>query len=93
MIAPTTMITLNEGMSVQDLGENEGAVVLSVATGQLFTCNDTTADVLRAAQQGTSFDTLITRLLGIYEVEEAELRSDIAAILRQLADEGIVRLA
>ena len=93
MIEAQTRISLADGISVQDLGEGEGAVVLAIESGQLFTCNDTTADVLRAAQDGIGFDTLIVRLLEAYEVTEAELRPDIAAILCQLADAGILRLA
>jgi hypothetical protein len=87
-----TALALAEGVSVQQLGEEEGAVVLRFDSGQLYTCNDTTAEVLRLVAPGTSFGALIAALLAIFEVEDAELRADIAAILGELSREGLVRI-
>lgn len=87
-----TALALADGVSVQQLGEDEGAVVLRFDSGQLYTCNDTTAEVLRLVAPGTSFGTLIAALLAIFEVEDAELRADIATILGELSREGLVRI-
>jgi len=87
-----TALALGEGVSVQQLGEEEGAVVLRFDSGQLYTCNDTTAEVLRLVAPGTSFGALIAALLAIFEVEETELRANIAAILGELSREGLVRI-
>jgi hypothetical protein len=87
-----TALALAEGVSVQQLGEEEGAVVLRFESGQLYTCNDTTAEVLRLVAPGTSFGALIAALLAIFEVEDAELRADIAAILGELSREGLMRI-
>jgi pyrroloquinoline quinone biosynthesis protein D len=93
VIQPQARLSLAEGVSVQSLGDDEGAVVLMIESGQLFTCNDTTAAVLRAAEGGITFDQLIVQLLTIFEVAEAELREDISALARQLVAEGLVRVA
>jgi predicted nucleic acid-binding protein len=93
MIEPQTQISLTEGISVQDFGEDEGAVILIIESGQLFTCNATTAEVLRAAREKLTFDAMIAELLETFDVGESELRDDIGVIVRQLADEGILHLA
>jgi len=93
VIQPQAQLSLAEGVSVQSLGDDEGAVVLMIESGQLFTCNDTTAAVLRAAEGGITFDQLIIQLLTTFEVAEAELREDISALARQLVEEGLVRVA
>jgi hypothetical protein len=88
----TTALALADGVSVQQLGQEEGAVVLRFESGQLYTCNDTTAEVLRLVAPGTSFAALVAALHAIFEVEEAELRTDIAGILGDLSREGLVRI-
>jgi len=93
VIQPQAQLSLAAGVSVQSLGEEEGAVVLMIESGQLFTCNDTTAAVLRAAEGSITFEQLIIQLLATFEVEEAELREDISALALQLVEEGLVRIA
>lgn len=92
MIHPDTPLALAEGASVQHLGEEEGAVVLLLDSGQLYTCNDSTAEVLRLAAGGSSFGAVIAALLEVFDVEEARLVPDITAILGELEREGIVRI-
>lgn len=92
MIQPDQMINLAEGISVQHLGEDEGAVVLMLASGQLYTCNDTTAEVLRTVARNATFAEIVAALFAQFEVGEEELRQDVAAILDELAREGIVRI-
>lgn len=87
-----TALALADGVSVQHLGEEEGAVVLRFDSGQLYTCNDTTAEVLRLLAPGTSFGALIAALLALFEVEDADLRADVAGILADLSREGLVRI-
>jgi pyrroloquinoline quinone biosynthesis protein D len=87
-----TRVSLAEGVSVQHLGEDEGAVVLLLGSGQLYTCNDTAAEVLRAAVRGASVREATDALLAQFEVAEADARRDVAKILAAFAREGIVRL-
>lgn len=51
MITGDAMLSLDDGISVQHLGQGEGAVVLMVGSGELFTCNDSTA-ALRSGGHG-----------------------------------------
>lgn len=92
MIDGKDKLSLGEGVSVQDLGEGEGSVVLAIGSGQLYTCNDTTGALLRCAMEGLDFDTAIGRMLEIFEVSQAELRADMADIARELVQEGILRI-
>ena len=49
MIDDHRVFSLTKGVALQVLGADEGAVVLTVESGQLFTCNDTTAKFLQFA--------------------------------------------
>ena len=92
MIQDTSVVSLSEGVSYQALGDGEGAVVLIIESGQLFTCNDTTSAFLAAANGERSFGEVVKSLLDTFEVSEDELRTDLAQLVRRLQQQGIVRV-
>ncbi|MCL4766615.1 MAG: PqqD family peptide modification chaperone [Hyphomicrobiaceae bacterium] len=91
MIQDSSVLTLSDGVSFQPLGIGEGAVVLIVESGQLFTCNDTTSAFLAAVDGRRIFAEVVDGLLDTFEVSADELRSDLAALAADLQQEGIVR--
>jgi len=91
-IVGKSVLSLAEGVSVQHLGAGEGGVVLKIGSGELFTCNDTTAALLRCAAEGLDFDASIAKMLETFEVDAAELRADMEEMAAELAREGIVRI-
>jgi pyrroloquinoline quinone biosynthesis protein D len=92
MIQDTTVLSLAEGISFQPMGTGEGGVVLKVESGQLFTCNDTTSAFLSALDGRRSFAELVRALLDEFEVDEGDLRGDLAALAGDLTEKGIVRV-
>jgi coenzyme PQQ synthesis protein D (PqqD) len=91
MIADTTVFALGEGISYQPLGAGEGAVVLTVSSGQLYTCNDTTAAFLDLVDGSRTFVDLVDGLHETFEVPHAELQRDLGALAADLMAEGIIR--
>ena len=92
MIQDSSVLALSDGVSYQPLGDGEGAVVLLIESGQLFTCNDTTSAFLAAVDGQRTFRDVVRSLLETFEVAEERLRNDLAALAEQLRQEGIVRL-
>lgn len=92
MIQDSSVVSLSEGVSYQPLGDGEGAVVLIIESGQLFTCNDTTSAFLAAVNGERKFGELVEHLLSTFEVSEDELRSDLTQLVGKLQQQGIVRV-
>jgi pyrroloquinoline quinone biosynthesis protein D len=92
MIQDTTILALADGISFQPMGAGEGGVVLKVASGQLFTCNDTTSAFLSAVDGRRTFVDVVRTLLDAFEVGEEELRRDLVALADDLAEKRIVRV-
>jgi len=92
VIENSSVVSLSEGVSYQPLGTGEGAVVLIVESGQLFTCNDTTSAFLSAVDGRRSFGEVVDSLLNTFDVSADELRNDLAALATELHQEGIVRI-
>jgi coenzyme PQQ synthesis protein D (PqqD) len=84
------VFSLSRNVSFQTLGEGEGAVVLTINTGQLHTCNDTTAAFLSALDGRRTFDMVVVELENMFEVEPKELRADLAALAVRLIGEGVI---
>jgi hypothetical protein len=91
MVADRTIFALGEGISYQPLGAGEGAVVLTISSGQLYTCNDTTAAFLGLVDGARTFGDLVDGLHGTFEVPREELRRDLGALAADLMAEGIIR--
>ena len=93
MLGEATIISLTPAATFQPLGENEGAVVLMVDSGQLYTCNDTTVALLQAVDGARSFGAILDKLLDEFEVERAVLAADLSRLVDELEREGIVAVA
>lgn len=92
VIQDSNVISLSDGVSYQPLGDGEGAVVLVIESGQLFTCNDTTSAFLSVVDGRRSFGEVVNSLLETFDVSADELRSDLSALAVKLEQEGIVRI-
>jgi pyrroloquinoline quinone biosynthesis protein D len=92
VVQDSSVLALSENVSYQPLGEGEGAVVLIIDSGQLFTCNDTTSAFLAAVDGQRSFGDVVRSLLSTFDVSQDELRNDLASLAEELQQEGIVRI-
>ncbi len=66
------------------------SVLLDMKSENYFGLNDVGSHVLEMLQNGASLENLVYRLLEIYNVEENQLESDIAELLQQLLDAGLI---
>jgi pyrroloquinoline quinone biosynthesis protein D len=87
-IADDTILALSANASFQSLGE--GAVILLIDSGQLYTCNETTEAFLKLVDGKLPFGTIVERLAGEFAVDRVTASSDFLAMARQLQSEGII---
>ncbi len=85
-----TRLRLAQDVSYQSLGPGEQTVLLSLTSGYLYTCNETTAAFLDALDGDRTFGWVIGMLLEEFEVAPEELRADMAELVEQLMAEGLI---
>ena len=90
MISDARVLSVAKGTSLQNLGVSEGAVVLTIETGQLYTCNDTTAALLGVVDGKRTFAQIIDELGRTFDVSPDELRADMDELATQLIADGII---
>jgi hypothetical protein len=92
MIDETTILTLSPKVSFQPLGPDEGAVVLRIDNGQLYTCNDTALALIREIDGQRPLGAITERMLETFDVSPDALASDLAELILELTAEGIVEI-
>ncbi len=85
-----TRLRLAQDVSYQSLGPGEQTVLLSLTSGYLYTCNETTAAFLDALDGSRTFGQVIELLLEQFEVVPEELRADMAELVEELMAEGLI---
>ena len=90
MLTDTKVLALRDGVSFQPLGNADGAILLVIATGQLYTCNVTTAKFLSAIDGVRSFAQVVDVVSGNFEVARPELHQDLSQIAEELVSEGLL---
>jgi pyrroloquinoline quinone biosynthesis protein D len=91
MVQDATVFALAEGISCQPLGAGEGAVILTIGSGQLYTCNDTTAAFLGVVDGKRTFAEVVEDLHAAFDVSRDALYRDLAELAEALMAEGIVQ--
>jgi len=89
-IDDATILSISDNASFQSLGE--GAVVLLIDSGQLYTCNEATEAFLKLIDGTRPFETIVDALLREFDIERATATGDFLAIAEQLRSEGIVEI-
>jgi hypothetical protein len=89
-IDDATILSISGNASFQSLGE--GAVVLLIDSGQLYTCNETTEAFLKLVDGTRPFETIVDALLREFDIERAAATGDFLEIAEQLRSEGIVEI-
>ena len=84
------VLKLSNGIAFQNLGKDEGAVVLEIKSGQLHTCNDTTAEFLAALDGKRDLDAVVAALEQKFDVDFAVLQADLAVLAHRLITQGII---
>jgi pyrroloquinoline quinone biosynthesis protein D len=89
-IDDATILSISGNASFQSLGE--GAVVLLIDSGQLYTCNETTEAFLKLVDGRRPFGTIVDALLREFDIERVAATGDFLEIAEQLRSEGIVEI-
>ena len=90
MLTDNKVLALREGVSFQPLGNADGAILLVIETGQLYTCNITTARFLSAIDGKRNFAQVVDAVSGDFEVSREELHQDLGQIAEELVSEGLL---
>ena len=69
---------------------DEGAVILMVKTGQLYSCNETAQDFISRLDGTQSIQTVAETLSQEYDVSPEELKTDLSELLSYLLSEGVL---
>ena len=85
------VFALNEQASLQTMGD--GAVILLVDSGQLYTCNETAEFFLKNVDGQRDFGEVVKLFIAEFEVDEATARTDLIALSGELIGEGILKRA
>jgi len=83
-----TIYTIPDNVLMQDL-EGE-MVLLSLENGHYYGLDEIGATVWQQMMAGTTIEECIPSLLLEYEVDEPQLRDDLAALLNDLCKQGLV---
>lgn len=81
-------IKISDDVVFRDLAGE--AVILNLATGTYFGLDEVGTRIWHVLAEHGSKDKVIEVLLGEYEVEEGQLRSDVDHLIQQLSDKGLV---
>jgi pyrroloquinoline quinone biosynthesis protein D len=89
-IDETTVLSLAPNASFQAMGE--GAVILMLDSGQLYTCNETTEAFLKLIDGQRDFGAIISLLLGEFDIDREALSGDLLPIAGELRSAGVVEI-
>lgn len=88
-----TRLKLHEDICIQEMGPEEKTVVLSLETGDLYTCNDTTCEILRIVETAPrTFNEITEEMLRRYDVRRDRLEDDLRAIIQHALEEKLILL-
>lgn len=84
----TTVLSLSPDASMRAIGD--GAVILMVKSGQLYSCNETARDFISRLDGARNFRTVAAEIAAEYDVAPEVLQQDLYELLGYLLDEGVL---
>ena len=79
---------LGDEVSFEPVGE--GAVILLLRSGQLYSCNESSLSFLRHLDGVRSVDDVARRMADEFDVDAATLADDLPELIADLVAEGII---
>jgi len=79
---------LGDEVSFEPVGE--GAVILLLGSGQLYSCNDTSLSFLQHLDGVRNVAAVARRMAEEFEIDTATLAEDLPELIAELVDEGII---
>ncbi len=83
-------LKLADDVTFQSMGDGQETVLLSLSSGYLYTCNETTEAFLKSLDGQATVGQILTGLAKQYEVSLDRLRRDIIALAQQMLDEKLI---
>lgn len=83
-------LRVNDGVTFQSTGPGADTVLLSLSSGYLYTCNDTTSDFLRALDGKRTFGEIVETLCDQFDVTPEQLRNDLQDLTDNLLREELI---
>ncbi len=83
-------LRLADDVSFQSLGPGEETVLLSLNSGFLYTCNETTAAFLRTLDGKRSLGAVVAELLNQFRVAPEVLGRDMSKLASKLLEEKLL---
>jgi hypothetical protein len=93
MLSEETRLRLATDATHQSLGPGEDTVILSLSSGHLYTCNETTAAMLKALDKERTLGQLIDYLQEEFDVPREKLARDLTELTEKLIAEKLVEPA
>jgi hypothetical protein len=93
MVNLQSRLRLAEDVSFQALGADGGSVLLSLASGYLYTCNETTAALVAALDGRRTLAEAVDELEKQFDAPRAQLEADMLAMAGRLVDEKLLAQA
>ena len=90
MLSDNTVLRRAQDVTYQSLGENQDTVILSLDTGQLYTCNHTAEDFLSAVDGTRSFADIIELLAQQFDAPPTQIQEDMSSLAEQMIKEGLI---
>jgi pyrroloquinoline quinone biosynthesis protein D len=89
-INETTVMSLTSNAAVQALGE--GAVILMLDSGQLYTCNETVEAFLKMLDGRRDVGAIVDLLTKEFAIDRETLARDLLPMAEELRSAGIVQV-
>lgn len=74
-------------------GIGDDVVALHIERGECFGMGNVSAEVWRLLDKPNDLDGICAALTGLYEVEPAQCRDDVGALLAEMVDAGLIEPA
>lgn len=90
MLTERSRIRLAADVTHQSIGPDEDTVILAFKSGQLYTCNETSAAFLSAADGRKTFGEIVDHLAERYDVGREKLQADLTTLAGRLIEESLL---
>ena len=90
MTTNDTRLFLKEDVAFQSLGDGHETVVVSLGTGFLYSCNDTTRAFLEAVDGNKTLADICRELVAVFTVSEERLLKDLTKLADRMLAEGLI---
>ena len=87
-ISPSSVVKASSGQISTDLGGE--VVILTLESGRYYSLNEVGTRIWELIQEPKPVDSIIVSLLEEYDVDSELCESDVFAILKELASEGLL---